>query len=410
LSIIDDVAGREILDSRGNPTVEVEVELISGARGRAAVPSGASTGAHEAVELRDGESRYGGKGVQDAVAYVNGEIRDAVSGLDAGDQRVLDAELCALDGTDAKGRLGANAILGVSLAAAKAAAEECGLPLYRYVGGANAHVLPVPMLNVLNGGAHADSNVDIQEFMIMPVGAVSFAEGLRWSSETYHALKKILHERGLSTGLGVEAIDAAGYKPGEEMALALDAAATEFFDNGTYAMRGEGRFFSSSEMAGYLASLCDKYPIVSIEDGMAEDDWDGWAELTKQLGGRVQLVGDDIFVTNTERLARGIEVGVGNSILVKVNQIGTLTETLETVELAMTSGYTAVMSHRSGETEDATIADLAVATGCGQIKAGAPARSDRVAKYNQLLRIEEDLGEAAAYPGARAFARSSGSD
>jgi len=424
LSIIDDVAGREILDSRGNPTVEVEVELVSGARGRAAVPSGASTGAHEAVELRDGESRYGGKGVQDAVAYVNGEIRDAVAGLDAAEQRVLDAELCALDGTDAKGRLGANAILGVSLAAAKAMAEECGLPLYRYVGGANAHVLPVPMLNVLNGGAHADSNVDIQEFMIVPVGAVSFGEGLRWSSETYHALKKILKERNLSTGLGdeggfapnlpsnedalkllVEAIAAAGYKPGEELALALDVAATEFFDDGTYALRGEGRFFSSAEMTVYLGSLCDRYPIVSIEDGMSEDDWDGWAELTKQLGSRVQLVGDDIFVTNTERLARGIAEGAANSILVKVNQIGSLTETLDTVTLAMTSGYTAVMSHRSGETEDATIADLAVATGCGQIKAGAPARSDRTAKYNQLLRIEEDLGEAAEYPGARAFRR-----
>jgi enolase len=425
LSIIDDVAGREILDSRGNPTVEVEVELISGARGRAAVPSGASTGAHEAVELRDGESRYGGQGVQDAVAYVNGEIRDAVAGLDAADQRVLDAELCALDGTDAKGRLGANAILGVSLAAAKAVAEECGLPLYRYVGGANAHVLPVPMLNVLNGGAHADSNVDIQEFMIVPVGAVSFGEALRWSSETYHALKKILKERNLSTGLGdeggfapnlpsnedalkllVEAIAAAGYKPGEELALALDVAATEFFDDGTYALRGEGRFFSSAEMTAYLGSLCERYPIVSIEDGMSEDDWDGWAELTKQLGERVQLVGDDVFVTNTERLARGIAEGAANSILVKVNQIGTLSETLDTVTLAMTSGYTAVMSHRSGETEDATIADLAVATGCGQIKAGAPARSDRTAKYNQLLRIEEDLGEAAEYPGARAFRRS----
>ena len=425
MSIIDDVAGREILDSRGNPTVEVEVELVTGARGRAAVPSGASTGAHEAVELRDGESRYGGQGVQDAVAYVNGEIRDAVVGISATDQRVLDAELCALDGTDAKGRLGANAILGVSLAAAKAVAEECGLPLYRYVGGTNAHVLPVPMLNVLNGGAHADSNVDIQEFMIVPVGAVSFAEGLRWSSETYHALKRILKERGLSTGLGdeggfapnlpsnedalkllVDAISAAGYKPGEEIALALDAAATEFFNDGTYALRGEGRFFSSAEMAGYLASFCDRYPIVSIEDGMSEDDWDGWVELTKQLGGRVQLVGDDVFVTNSERLEQGIAAGAANSILVKVNQIGTLTETLDTVQLAMTSGYTAVMSHRSGETEDATIADLAVATGCGQIMAGAPARSDRTAKYNQLLRIEEDLGEAASYPGARAFARS----
>ena len=341
---------------------------------------------------------------------------------------MLDAELCALDGTDAKGRLGANAILGVSLAAAKAVAEECGLPLYRYVGGANAHVLPVPMMNVLNGGAHADSNVDLQEFMIVPVGAVSFAEGLRWGSETYHALKRILQDRGLSTGLGDEGGFAPNLPSNEE---ALQAArrgdrrprATSparrsrsrstwrrpsSTTDGTYAMQGEGRFFSSAELAGYLGALCDKYPIVSIEDGMAEDDWDGWVEITKQLGGRVQLVGDDVFVTNSERLARGIETGVANSILVKVNQIGTLTETLDTVNLAMTSGYTAVMSHRSGETEDATIADLAVATGCGQIKAGAPARSDRVAKYNQLLRIEEELGEGAAYPGARAFARAGG--
>jgi enolase len=424
VSIIDDVVGREILDSRGNPTVEVEVELVSGARGRAAVPSGASTGAHEAVELRDeSELRYGGKGVEDAVAHVNGEIREAMIGLDGADQRVLDAQLCALDGTDAKGRLGANAILGVSLAAAKAVADECGMPLYRYVGGTNAHVLPVPMMNVLNGGAHADSNVDLQEFMIMPVGAVSFAEGLRWGAETYHALKGILKERGLSTGLGdeggfapslpsnedalrllVEAIERAGYKPGEEIALALDAAATEFYVDGTYQLTGEGRTLSADDMASYLADLCDRYPIVSVEDGMAEDDWDGWAALTKALGGRVQIVGDDIFVTNSERLARGIETGVANSILVKVNQIGTLTETLDTVTLAMTSGYTAVMSHRSGETEDATIADLAVATNCGQIKTGAPARSDRVAKYNQLLRIEEDLGEGAAYPGRRALA------
>jgi len=427
LSIIDDVAAREILDSRGNPTVEVEVELVSGARARAAVPSGASTGAHEAVELRDGEQRYGGQGVQDAVAHVNGEIHDAVVGLDAGDQRVLDAELCALDGTDAKGRLGANAILGVSLAAAKAVADECGLALYRYVGGANAHVLPVPMMNVLNGGAHADSNVDLQEFMIVPVGAVSFSEGLRWGSETYHALKRLLKERGLGTGLGdeggfapnlasnedalrllVEAIERAGYTPGEEIALALDSAATEFYVDGAYQLRGEGRSLSSADMVGYLATLCDRYPIVSIEDGMAEDDWDGWVALTKALAERVQIVGDDVFVTNSERLARGIAAGVANSILVKVNQIGTLTETLDTVTLAMTSGYTAVMPHRSGETEDATIADLAVATGCGQIKTGAPARSDRVAKYNQLLRIEEDLGEAAAYPGGRAFAARSG--
>ncbi|MGO9872921.1 MAG: phosphopyruvate hydratase [Acidimicrobiia bacterium] len=427
MSIIDDVAAREILDSRGNPTVEVEVELVSGARARAAVPSGASTGAHEAVELRDGEQRYGGLGVQDAVAHVNGEIHDAVVGLDAGDQRVLDAELCALDGTDAKGRLGANAILGVSLAAAKAVADECGLALYRYVGGANAHVLPVPMMNVLNGGAHADSNVDLQEFMIVPVGAVSFSEGLRWGSETYHALKRLLKERGLGTGLGdeggfapnlssnedalrllVEAIERAGYTPGEEIALALDSAATEFYVDGAYELRGEGRSLSAADMVGYLATLCDRYPIVSIEDGMAEDDWDGWVALTEALAERVQIVGDDVFVTNAERLARGIAAGVANSILVKVNQIGTLTETLDTVTLAMTSGYTAVMSHRSGETEDATIADLAVATGCGQIKTGAPARSDRVAKYNQLLRIEEDLGEAAAYPGGRAFTARSG--
>jgi len=423
LSIIDEVVAREILDSRGNPTVEVEIELVSGARARAAVPSGASTGAHEAVELRDGEERYRGLGVQHAVAHVNGEIRDAILGLDASDQRVLDGTLTALDGTDAKGRLGANAILGVSLAAAKAVAEECGLPLYRYVGGTNAHVLPVPMMNVLNGGAHADSNVDLQEFMILPVGAVSWAEGLRWCAETYHVLKGILKERGLSTGLGdeggfapdlpsnedafrllVEAIERAGYEPGGEIALGLDAAATEFYADGVYELRGEGRKLSSSEMTSYLAALCDRYPIVTIEDGMAEDDWDGWAVLTQELGARVQLVGDDIFVTSSERLARGIETGIANSILVKVNQIGTLTETLDTVTLALTNGYTAVMSHRSGETEDVTIADLAVATGCGQIKAGAPARSDRVAKYNQLLRIEEDLGEGATYPGARAFA------
>ena len=426
MSIIDDVVAREILDSRGNPTVEVEVELISGARGRAAVPSGASTGAHEAVELRDGEVRYGGKGVQDAVAHVNGQIRDAVTGIDAGDQRILDAELCALDGTDAKGRLGANALLGVSLAAAKAQAEESDLPLYRYVGGTNAHVLPVPMMNVLNGGAHADTNVDLQEFMIVPVGAVSFSEALRWGSETYHALKGILKERGMSTGVGdeggfapdlpsneealkllVEAIGKAGYKAGEEISIALDPASTEFFVDGKYELRGEGRSLSSIDMVGYFATLCDRYPIVSIEDGMAEDDWDGWAAITKELGARVQLVGDDLFVTNSERLARGIGTSVANSILIKVNQIGTLTETLDTVTLALTSGYTAVMSHRSGETEDTTIADLAVATGCGQIKAGAPARSDRVAKYNQLLRIEEDLGEAASYPGLRAFAGAS---
>jgi enolase len=429
LSIIDDVAGREILDSRGNPTVEVEVELISGARGRAAVPSGASTGAHEAVELRDGESRYGGKGVQDAVAYVNGEIRDAVTGLDAGDQRVLDAELCALDGTDNKGRLGANAILGVSLATAKAVAEEAGLPLYRYVGGANAHVLPVPLMNVLNGGAHADSNVDLQEFMLAPVGAVSFAEALRWGTETYHALHGLLKERGLATGLGdeggfapnlpsneeackllLEAIERAGYKAGDEIAIALDTASSEIFETGVYALNGEGRKFTSPEFASYLDDLARRYPIVSIEDGMAEDDWDGWRVLTERLGDRVQLVGDDLFVTNSQRLRQGIQRGVANSILVKVNQIGTLTETLDTVQLATRSGYSSVMSHRSGETEDATIADLAVATNCGQIKTGAPARSDRVAKYNQLLRIEEQLGEGAEYLGRRAFAGRSASE
>ncbi len=422
MSIIDDVAGREILDSRGNPTVEVEVELISGARGRAAVPSGASTGAHEAVELRDSGDRFGGKGVLDAVGHVNGEIHDAVVGLDAADQRGIDGMLFALDGTDNSSRLGANAILGVSLAAAKAVAEECGLPLYRYVGGTNAHVLPVPQMNVLNGGAHADSNVDIQEFMLLPVGAVSFSEALRWGAETYHALRGLLRDRGLSTGLGDEggfapdlpsneealklllaAIEKAGYQPGSDIALALDVAASEIFDAGSYTLAGEKRTFTSAEFADYLADLCSRYPIVSVEDGMAEDDWEGWATLTTLLGDKVQLVGDDVFVTNTERLRRGIDAGVANSILIKVNQIGSLTATLDTVELAGRAGYTSVMSHRSGETEDATIADLAVATNCGQIKAGAPARSDRVAKYNQLLRIEQQLGEAAEYRGHRAF-------
>jgi len=424
VSIIEEVVGREILDSRGNPTVEVEVELVSGARGRAAVPSGASTGVHEAVELRDGGERYGGKGVARAVEHVNGPIREAVCGLDASEQRILDAQLIALDGTENKGRLGANAILGVSLGAAKAVAEERGLPLYRYVGGANAHVLPVPLLNVLNGGAHADSNVDVQEFMLVPQGAVSFTEALRWGAETYHALRGLLKDRGLATGLGdeggfapdlpsneeavkllVAAIERAGYTPGDEMALALDVAASEFFDpdTGVYVLGGEGRKFTAAELADYLGDLCARYPIVSVEDGMAEDDWDGWRALTQRLGTRAQLVGDDVFVTNTERLTRGIETGVANSILVKVNQIGTLTETLDTVELATRSGYTSVMSHRSGETEDATIADLAVATNCGQIKTGAPARSDRVAKYNQLLRIEHELGEAAEYLGRRAF-------
>ena len=422
MSIIDDVAGREILDSRGNPTVEVEVELISGARGRAAVPSGASTGAHEAVELRDSGDRFGGKGVLDAVGHVNGEIHDAVVGLDAADQRGIDGMLFALDGTDNSSRLGANAILGVSLAAAKAVAEECGLPLYRYVGGTNAHVLPVPQMNVLNGGAHADSNVDIQEFMLLPVGAVSFSEALRWGAETYHALRGLLRDRGLSTGLGDEggfapdlpsneealklllaAIEKAGYQPGSDIALGLDVAASEIFDAGSYTLAGEKRTFTSAEFADYLADLCSRYPIVSVEDGMAEDDWEGWATLTTLLGDKVQLVGDDVFVTNTERLRRGIDAGVANSILIKVNQIGSLTATLDTVELAGRAGYTSVMSHRSGETEDATIADLAVATNCGQIKAGAPARSDRVAKYNQLLRIEQQLGEAAEYRGHRAF-------
>ncbi len=422
MSIIDDVAGREIIDSRGNPTVEVEVELVSGARGRAAVPSGASTGAHEAVELRDGGDRFGGKGVLGAVGNVNGEIHDAVVGLDAGDQRALDATLVALDGTGNLGRLGANAVLGVSLAAAKAVAEECGLPLYRYVGGANAHVLPVPQMNVLNGGAHADSNVDVQEFMLVPVGAVSFSEALRWGVETYHALRGLLRDLGLATGLGDEggfapnlpsneealklllaAIERAGYQPGSEIALGLDVAASELFEGGRYELAGEKRSFDSAAFADYLADLCSRYPIVSIEDGMAEDDWDGWATLTRRLGGEVQLVGDDIFVTNSERLGRGIEAGVANSILVKVNQIGSLTATLDTMQLAARGAYTCVMSHRSGETEDATIADLAVATNCGQIKTGAPARSDRVAKYNQLLRIEQELGDAAEYLGHRAL-------
>jgi enolase len=423
VSIVDDVAGREILDSRGNPTVEVEVELISGARGRAAVPSGASTGAHEAVERRDGGKRFGGKGVLDAVGHVNGEIRDTVIGLDASDQRALDTALITLDGTANSGRLGANAILGVSLAAAKAVAAECGMSLYRYVGGVNAHVLPVPQMNVLNGGAHADSNVDIQEFMLLPVGAVSFSEALRWGTETYHALRGLLRDRGLSTGLGDEggfapdlpsneealklllaAIESAGYEPGREIALGLDVAASELFASGRYELAGEKRSFTSAEFADYLADLSSRYPIVSIEDGMAEDDWDGWAALTRRLGGEVQLVGDDVFVTNVDRLGRGIEAGVANSILIKVNQIGSLTATLDTMQLAARGAYTCVMSHRSGETEDATIADLAVATNCGQIKAGAPARSDRVAKYNQLLRIEEELGEDAQYMGRRALA------
>ncbi len=424
MSTIVDVMAREILDSRGNPTVEVEVELLSGARGRAAVPSGASTGAHEAVELRDGGDRFGGKGVEHAVANVNGEIGESVVGLEALDQRLLDEALVVLDGTDNKARLGANALLGVSLAVAKAGADECDLPLYRYVGGTNAHALPLPCMNVLNGGAHADSNVDLQEFMLAPVGAASFSEAMRMGTETYHALKRMLHDQGLSTAVGdeggfapnlpsneeavrllVAAIESAGFTPGDDIAIALDPASTEFYENGKYVLAGESRELTSAEFAGYLGDLCARYPIVSIEDGMAEDDWDGWAALTGELGDRVQLVGDDLFVTNPERLQRGIDLGVANSILIKVNQIGTLTETLDTMALAGRHAYTSMMSHRSGETEDVTIADLAVATNCGQIKAGAPARSDRVAKYNQLLRIEEGLGEAAAFPGGAALAR-----
>jgi enolase len=423
MSTIEHVIGREILDSRGNPTVEVEVLLDSGARGRAAVPSGASTGQFEAVELRDGGDRFGGKGVTIAVANVNGEICDELEGRDALDQRDCDQALLDLDGTDNKARLGANAILGASLAIAKAAAAELEIPLYRHIGGTNAHVLPVPMMNVLNGGAHADNNVDFQEFMIMPVGAVSFSEALRWGTETYHVLKQVLHDKGLSTAVGdeggfapdledneaplkllIEAIERAGFVPGDDIAIALDPATSEVFRDGAYVLEGEGRTLSSVELADYWADLCARYPIVSIEDGMDEEDWDGWATLTKKLGAEVQLVGDDLFVTNSTRLARGIETGVANSILVKVNQIGSLTETSDAVALATRNRYTAVMSHRSGETEDATIADLAVATNCGQIKTGAPARSDRVAKYNQLLRIEEELGYAAAYLGAGALA------
>lgn len=424
MSVIDLVIGRQILDSRGNPTVEVEVVLASGASGRAIVPSGASTGQFEAVELRDGGEAWMGKGVATAVANVNDEIADVLDGLDALDQRLIDRVLLDVDGTDNKGRLGANAILGVSLAVAKAAADEVALPLYRYVGGANAHVLPVPMLNVINGGEHADNNIDFQEFMLMPVGAASYHEALRWGVETYHVLKAVLADRGLATAIGdeggfapdlgsneealellVEAIERAGLAPGEDMSLAMDVASTEFFRDGQYVLAGENRTLAPPEMADLLADLCDRYPIVSIEDGMAEEDWDGWAHHTTSLGDRVQLVGDDLFVTNVERLGRGIEAGVANSILVKVNQIGTLTETLETVGLATRSRYTSVMSHRSGETEDVTIADLAVATNCGQIKTGAPARSDRVAKYNQLLRIEEELGDDAVYLGRAALAR-----
>jgi enolase len=422
VSEIQQVHARQVIDSRGNPTVEVEVALKSGASGRAAVPSGASTGEFEAVELRDGGEAFGGKAVTRAVANVNGEIAEAVAGMDAEDQQGLDRAMIELDGTPSKGRLGANAILGVSLAAAKAAAAEEGLPLWRYLGGEAAHILPVPMMNVLNGGAHADNKVDFQEFMVVPVGASTFRDGLRTGIEVFHALGRTLHERGLSTAVGDEGgfapdldsneaalealiggIEAAGYTPREDLAIALDPAMSELYEAGAYELEHEGRTLSSSELADYWASAAERYPIVSIEDGMDEEDWDGWKQLTERIGERVQLVGDDLFVTNTERLRRGIELGVANSILVKVNQIGTLTETLEAIRTAREAGYTAVMSHRSGETEDTTIADLAVATGCGQIKTGAPSRSDRTAKYNQLLRIEESLGADATYPGRSAF-------
>ena len=422
MSAIEQVRAREVLDSRGNPTVEVEVLLSSGAAGRAIVPSGASTGSHEATEWRDG-----GRGVLGAVERVNGEIADVLSGFEASDQRGVDYALVDLDGTPTKGRLGANSILGVSLAVSKASADEAELPLYRYVGGANAHVLPLPLMNVLNGGVHADNSVDFQEFMIAPVGAASYSEALRWGVETYHALQKVLRSRRLSTTVGdeggfapdlptneaavqvlLEAIEAAGRTPGEDVAIALDPATTELWKDGGYDLAGEGRRLSPPEMAQYWVDLCDRYPIVSIEDGMAEDDWDGWTRLTGLLGRRVQLVGDDVFVTNLARLERGVAAGVANAVLVKVNQIGTLTETLETMAGAARAAYAAVMSHRSGETEDTTIADLAVATNCGQIKTGAPARSDRVAKYNQLLRIEEDLGESAAFLGRGALATSRG--
>jgi enolase len=424
MTAIIHVHGRQILDSRGNPTVEVEVLLEDGSFGRAAVPSGASTGAHEAVEKRDGDKgRWLGKGVQQAIEAVNGEIAQAVLEMEAEDQAEIDQAMIALDGTDNKKRLGANAILGVSLAVAKAAADARGLPLYRYVGGVSACTLPVPMMNILNGGAHADNPIDFQEFMIMPVGAPSFAEGLRCGAEIFHTLKKGLHDAGLSTAIGDEggfapnlasardaldfimrSIDKAGYRAGGDVVLALDCAATEFFRDGAYAMDGEGRTLSPDEMAGFLGDLCDSYPIASIEDGMAEDDLAGWKALTDGLGGRVQLVGDDVFVTNPKRFAMGIEQGIANSILIKVNQIGTLTETLAAVSMAHRAAYTAVMSHRSGETEDTTIADLAVAANCGQIKTGSLARSDRTAKYNQLLRIEEELGSAAVYPGRTIFA------
>jgi enolase len=423
VSAIEQVFGRQVLDSRGNPTVEVEITLDSGARGRAIVPSGASTGSFEAVELRDGSDHYRGKGVERAVANVNGEIAALLDGFDALDQRLIDLALIDADGTPNKARLGANAVLGVSLAAAKAAANELDVPLFRHVGGTNAHVLPVPMMNVVNGGVHADNSIDLQEFMIVPLGAASFSEAVRWGVETYHALAGVLKVRGLSTTVGdeggfapdlssneeavqvlVEAIEAAGRVPGDEIAIAMDPASSELYKDGRYVLSGEGRELTSQQMVAYWVDLVGRYPIVSIEDGMAEDDWEGWVALTESLGESVQLVGDDLFVTNENRLQRGIEAGAANAILIKVNQIGTLTETLGTMDLATRSSYPCVMSHRSGETEDTTIADLAVATNCGQIKTGAPARSDRVAKYNQLLRIEELLGETAAYRGGHALA------
>jgi enolase len=423
MSLIDEVYAREILDSRGNPTVEVEVVLDNGIIGRAAVPSGASTGVHEAVELRDGDkSRYNGKGVEKAVDNVNDVIADALIGLDPTRQVEIDNELIRLDGTPNKGKLGANAILGVSLAVAKAAAQDCGLPLYQYLGGTNAKELPVPMMNILNGGAHADNNVDIQEFMVMPVGADSFAEALRMNAEIYHALKDVLKGKGLATAVGdeggfapnldsneealqviVEAIEKAGYKPGEQVRLAIDTAASGLYEDGKYVLKGEGVSKTAAEMVDWYASLCEKYPIISIEDGLAEDDWDGWKLLTEKLGKKIQIVGDDLFVTNVERLAKGISLGVANAILIKLNQIGTLTETLSAIEMAKRAGYTAIVSHRSGETEDTTIADVVVGTNAGQIKSGAPCRTDRVAKYNQLLRIEEDLGAASQYNGMKVF-------
>jgi enolase len=423
MSQIARVHARQILDSRGQPTVEVEVGLASGAVGRAAVPSGASTGAFEALELRDGDaSVFGGKGVMKAVANVEDELAGVLVGRDASQQAVIDRTMIEFDGTPNKERLGANAILGCSLAVAQAAAADAGLPLYRYLGGARAHRLPVPLMNILNGGAHADNSVDLQEFMVAPVGARTFADALRMGAEVYAQLKKVLRDRGLATGVGdeggfapdlasnqdaleviMEAIGAAGYTPGEEIALALDPATTELYRDGAYRLEGEGRTLSSEEMVGYWEDLCGRYPIISIEDGMSEEDWDGWVALTNALGDRVQLVGDDLFVTNSQRLAKGIELGAGNAILIKVNQIGTLSETLAAMDLASRSGYASMVSHRSGETEDTFIADLAVATGAGQIKTGAPSRSERVAKYNQLIRIEEGLGPASTYPGRSAF-------